>query len=343
MKPMLNTLFVTIQGSYLSRKGQTVLVSVDRETKLRVPIHTLGSIVCFGNVGCSPFLLGLCVENNVHVSFLSRNGRFLARVQGPASGNVLLRRTQFRLADDEEAATAIARNIIMAKIINCRNVLLRARRDRKENEQAGSLSIAAERLARSLNELDESRTLVEIRGIEGEAARSYYGVFDDLIISQKEHFGFHGRSRRPPMDNTNALLSFLYTILAHDVASALEAVGLDPAVGYLHKDRPGRPGLALDMMEEFRPCLADRLALSLINRQQIKGKGFVKSESGGILMTDETRKRVIMAWQKRKQEEITHPFLKEKMEIGILPHAQAMLLARHLRGDLDGYPAFLWK
>lgn len=343
MKRLLNTLYVTTQGSYLAREGETVLVRVGGETKLRMPIHTLGSIICFGQVSCSPPLMGFCAERNVAISFLSERGRFFARVEGPVSGNVLLRREQYRRADDPEVSAELARAVVIAKIANCRTVLLRAARDRPQDEGAQKLSEAADRLAQHLRSLENPVPLDTVRGKEGDAARRYFDVFDHLITSQKKHFFFRERSRRPPLDNMNALLSFLYTILAHDVAAALEGVGLDPAVGYLHRDRPGRPGLALDIMEEFRPYLADRLALTLVNRQQIKGKGFRRTETGAVLMDDATRKEVLVAYQKRKQEEIQHPFLGEKVAIGLLPHVQALLLARCLRGDLDGYPPFLWK
>lgn len=344
MKHLLNTLYVTTQGAYLAREGETVLVRVEGETKLQVPIHTLGSIVCFGQVSVSPPLMGLCAERGVAVSFLSEHGRFLARIQGPVSGNVLLRREQYRRADDPaEASSEIARTMVLAKIANCRTVLQRAARDRPGDESAGALLEAAERLAQHMKELEGPVPLDTVRGKEGEAARRYFGVFDHLITAQKEDFAFRERSRRPPLDNVNALLSFLYTLLVHDVAAALEGVGLDPAVGFLHRDRPGRPGLALDLMEELRPYLADRLALSLINLQQVRGKGFRRTETGAVLMDDETRKQVLMAYQKRKQEEIQHLFLGEKIAIGLLPHVQALLLARHLRGDLDGYPPFFWR
>jgi CRISPR-associated protein Cas1 len=285
----------------------------------------------------------LCGERNVAISFLSERGKFYARVQGPVSGNVLLRREQYRRADSEEASTAIARAVVIAKIANCRTVLLRGARDRPEAPQAADLEAAAQRLARLLDDLRQPAPLEAVRGLEGDAARTYFGVFDHLITAQKEDFFFAERSRRPPLDNVNALLSFFYTLLAHDVTAGLESVGLDPAVGYLHRDRPGRPSLALDLMEEFRPILADRLALSLINRQQIRGKGFRKTETGAVMMDDATRKEVLVAYQKRKQEEIQHPFLGETVEVGLLPFVQAMLLARHLRGDLDGYPPFFWK
>jgi len=343
VKRMLNTLYVTTQGSYLSREGETVLVRHEGETKLRVPVHTLGGVVCFGQISCSPFLLGLCAERDVSVSFLTERGRFLARVQGPVSGNVLLRREQYHRSDDETASGRIAQAIVIAKISNCRSVLLRAARERPPDEATEALAEAAEHLARLLRKLEAPAPLDTCRGWEGDAARAYFAVFDHLITSQKEDFFFHGRSRRPPLDNMNALLSFLYTLLVHDASSALETVGLDPAVGYLHRDRPGRPGMALDLMEEFRPFLADRLALSLVNRQQVKGSGFQMTESGAILMDDDTRKEVLVAYQKRKQEEIQHPFLGESVSVGLLVHVQAQLMARHLRGDLDGYPPFFWK
>jgi CRISPR-associated protein Cas1 len=343
LKHLLNTLYVTTQGAYLAREGETVLVRVEGETKLQVPVHTLGSIVCFGQVSLSPPLMGLCAERSVAVSFLTERGRFLARVQGPVSGNVLLRREQYRRADDSQMAAELARTVVVAKIANCRTVLMRAARDRPEGEPTRELLEAAEQLAQHLRDLQGPVPLDTARGKEGDAARRYFGVFDHLITAQKEDFFFRERSRRPPLDNMNALLSFLYTLLVHDVSAALEGVGLDPAVGYLHRDRPGRPGLALDLMEELRPCLADRLALSLVNRQQVRGKGFRKTESGGVVMDDGTRKEVLVAYQERKQDEIQHPFLGEKIALGLLPHVQALLLARCLRGDLDGYPPFFWK
>lgn len=343
MRHLLNTLYVTTQGAYLSREGETVLVRVEHENKLRVPIHTLGGIVCFGQVSCSPPLMGLCGERNVAISFLSEHGKFFARVQGPVSGNVLLRREQYRRADSEAVSARIAQSVVVAKIANCRTVLLRGIRDHAENTQVPALKAATVRLACLLDDLRQPAPLDTVRGLEGDAARTYFDVFDHLVTAQKEDFFFHERSRRPPLDNLNALLSFFYTLIVHDVRAALETVGLDPAVGYLHRDRPGRPSLALDLMEEFRPVLADRLALSLINRQQIRGMGFTKTETGAVTMDDATRKEVLVAYQKRKQEEIQHPFLGEQVEVGLLPFVQAMLLARYLRGDLDGYPPFLWK
>jgi CRISPR-associated protein Cas1 len=343
MKKHLNTLFVTTQGAYLSKEGETIVVKVERETKLQVPVHTIGGIVCFGNVLCSPFLMGFCAQNDVGISFLTEYGRFLAKVQGPVSGNVLLRRQQYRLADDLEFSAKIAKSILTGKLANSRAVLQRATRDHAEKMDSEKVEGAASRLRMHLEALEKEHTLDTLRGMEGDAAHAYFSVFDHLITAQKEDFFFEERNRRPPLDNVNCLLSFIYTLVMHDVRSALETVGLDPAVGFLHRDRPGRPGLALDIMEEFRPFIADRLVLSLINRKQVNAKGFVKSESGGVTMSDETRKTVLVAYQERKQEEIMHPFLEEKVSIGILFFSQALLLARHLRGDIDGYPPFINK
>ncbi len=343
MRHLLNTLYVTTQGTYLAREGEAVVVKNDDNNLLRVPIHTLSGIVCFGRVSCSPPLLGLCAERDVAVSFLTEHGKFLARVQGAVHGNVLLRRAQYRDADDEAIRTAIARAMVTGKIANCRVVVLRAARECSVAAEGAELETAARRLADILTALDRQISLEQLRGMEGEAAQTYFGIFDHLITAPKPDFSFQGRSRRPALDNVNSLLSFIYTLLVHDCIGALETVGLDPAVGYLHVDRPGRPGLALDLMEEFRPFVADRLALSLINRRQIAAAGFQKTETGAVLMDDATRKEVLVAWQKRKQEEIHHPFLRERLPVGLLPYVQALLLARHLRGDLDDYPPFFWR
>jgi CRISP-associated protein Cas1 len=343
MKKYLNTLFVTTQGAYLNKEGETVVVSVEKETRLQAPIHTLDGIICFGNVMISPYLMGFCAENNVSISFLTEYGKFLANVRGKVSGNVLLRREQYRKADDLDFCVKITKNILTGKIANCRAGLNRALRDHSDKINAEEIETVSKRLSYTLGQLERDYNIDELRGIEGDSAHSYFGVFDHLIVNQKSDFKFDERNRRPPLDNMNCLLSFLYTLLAHDVRSALESVGLDSCVGFLHRDRPGRAGLALDIMEEFRPFLADRLALSLINRRQVNKKGFRKSESGAVLMDDETRKTVLVAYQKRKQEEIMHPFIKESMVVGLLFYIQALLLARYLRGDLDGYPVFIWK
>jgi CRISPR-associated protein Cas1 len=339
LRKLLNTLYVTIPHAYLSKDGETVLVRVEQETLLRVPIHTLEGIVCVGLVSISPALMGFCAESRVGVSFLTEHGRFLARIQGPIHGNVLLRREQYRRADDESASAALARAYLLAKVANCRTSVLRAARE----HPSATLNAACLQLAQSLRLIERPASLDALRGVEGDAARTYFSVFDELILHQKDDFFFRERSRRPPLDNMNALLSFLYVMLAHDLSSALETVGLDPAVGFLHRDRPGRAGLALDLMEELRPVLSDRLAISLVNRRQVAGNGFTRSESGGVTMSDATRKDVLIAWQSRKKEEILHPFLNERIPLGLIPYAQALLLARHLRGDLDAYPSFFWR
>jgi len=343
MKKHDNTLYVTTQGAYLAREGASVLVRVEKETRLRIPVHNLGGIVCFGNVGCSPFLMGMCGREGVSVSFLTENGRFLARVLGPQSGNVLLRRAQHRATTDACVSSDFARAVISAKIANARTVLQRARRDHADRGVAEAVDTVVRRLAELLRELQQPMPLERIRGVEGEAARSYFVTFDEMILQQKEEFFFYERSRRPPRDNMNALMSFIYALLTNDVVAACESVGLDPQMGFLHADRAGRPSLALDLVEELRPMIADRLALSLVNRQQVEGKGFARSETGGVEMDAGTRKTVLVAYQKRKDEEMLHPFLKEKVTLGLLPHVQARLLARWLRGELDAYPPLFWK
>jgi len=345
MKRLLNTLYVTTHGAYLSRESETVHVRVEQETRIRVPIQQLSSVVCLGNVALSSGFLALCAEHGVSVSCLTEQGRFQGRMEGPVRGNVLLRRQQYRAADNPDATASIVTAIVAAKIANARNVLLRAAREHPTTEEKEKLTEAAIRLASTLRALTiDSKLEVNIlRGLEGDAARVYFDVFNSLILAQKEDFVFTQRSRRPPLDNLNALLSFLYTLLTHEAVGALESVGLDPAVGYLHTDRPGRPSLALDLAEEFRAPVSDRLALSLINRRQIQGKHFEHTASGAVSLTEAGRREVIQAWQERKREELQHPFLSELCPWGLLPYAQALLLARHLRGDLNAYPAFFWK
>ncbi len=343
MKHLLNTLYIMTQETYLALDGETVAVRREGQTALKVPLHTLDGIVGFGQVSCSPALMHACAERDVTLSFMSLNGRFQARLHGPVSGNVLLRRTQYRRADVPAGSAEVAQAVVAAKIANGRTVLQRAARDHPNGPGAGELQAAAAYLGRCLEALQEPLALDVLRGMEGEAGRTYFGVFDHLIVAQKESFFFHERSRRPPLDNTNALLSFFYSLLAHDACSALEGVGLDPQVGFLHRDRPGRPSLALDLMEEVRPILGDRLALSLINRQQVRGNGFTHTESGAVQMDDDTRRAVVAAYQERKRETIQHPFLEEQVPVGLLLHCQALLLARFLRGDLDAYPPFFWR
>jgi len=342
MKKHGNTLYVTTQGSYLSKNGETVDVLVEGVSKLKVPLHTLDGIVCFGQVSVSPFLMGACAEKDVALSFLTERGRFLACVRGPISGNVLLRRQQYRAADDLSASAALARSFLTGKLANCRSVLRRAARDHADKVNVEALTDVTDKLNRCLAKIENS-ALDGLRGIEGDASRHYFAVFDELITRGKEDFQFKGRSRRPPLDSVNCLLSFVYTLLCHDCRSALESVGLDPQVGFLHRDRPGRPSLALDLMEEFRAPFADRLVLSLINLGQVSAKGLNVSGSGGVMMDDETRKSVVVAYQKRKQDVSAHPFVKEKMPMGLVFHVQAALLARFLRGDLEAYPPFIMK
>lgn len=343
MKRHLNTLYVTTQGSYLSKDGETVLIRLGDDQKLRIPVHNLESIVCFGNVLCSPFLLGLCGDRGVHVSFLTESGRFMARVEGPVSGNVFLRREQYHRAQDPALSLEIARSIVIAKVANSRMVLKRALRDHPGNKSINRIGEAERTLAQHLKGARRAMSMDQLRGIEGAAGRDYFGSFNGLIMQQKEHFAFDGRSRRPPLDRINALLSFLYTLVVHDVTSALEGVGLDPQVGFLHRDRPGRPSLSLDLMEELRPFVADRLALTLINRRQVQENDFVVKETGAVLLTDRGRKAVLVAYQKRKDDVIKHPFIGERTTVGLIPHLQALLLARFLREDLDGYPPFVTK
>lgn len=342
MKKLLNTLYITTQGSYLHREGETVVVKVDDTERLRLPIHTINGIVCFGRVSMSPHLMGFCGEHQITVSFLLEYGEFWAGLRGVITGNILLRRQQHRLADQPDSSSRLAQTFIMAKIANCRSVLMRSQRDR--TNPSDTLKASIDGLAAVLRRLlSQNEKIDSLRGIEGDAARLYFSAFDEMIIAQKSSFSFTGRNRRPPTDSVNALLSFLYTLLVHDVTGALEGVGLDPYAGFLHADRPGRPSLALDLMEELRPILADRLALTLINRQQVKPQGFIKTDTGAVLMDPDTKKEVIHAWQRRKQEEVLHPYLDESAPLGLFPHLQAMLLARFLRGDLDGYPALIWK
>jgi CRISP-associated protein Cas1 len=343
MRKLLNTLYVSSQGSYLRKEGETVVVEREQEKVLQLPIHAIGGIVCFGNVLCSPFLLGFCAERDISVSFLSEYGKFLASVRGPVSGNVLLRRRQYRMADDEAATKAIAANIVAGKLANSRTVLNRAIRDHGDKTDCGSLKSASAAIDRLIDELGKAADADAIRGLEGMAAAEYFGAFSNLIVDQRESFPFDERNRRPPLDPVNALLSFVYTLLTHDIRSALETVGLDPAVGFLHRDRPGRPSLALDLMEEFRPSIADRLVLSLINRRQVDAKGFKKAENGAVVMDEATRKIVLVEYQSRKQDEVIHPYIDEKIPVGLLFFVQANLMARFIRGDLDGYPPFFWR
>lgn len=346
MRRMLNTIYVTSEGAWLRKDGANLVVEVDGAERGRAPLHMLDGVVSFGRSGASPALMAACAEAGVTISFLDPNGRFLARVEGQRTGNVLLRRTQHRTADDEQRKVPIVRGIVAAKAANQRTVVLRALRDHGDTmrpEARVALTEADRRLMDIARRTLLTQDVAGLRGLEGEAAATYFGVFDHLIRAPDAAFRFTGRSRRPPLDRMNALLSFLYAMLGHDCRSALEAHGLDPQIGFLHADRPGRAGLALDLMEELRPVLADRLALSLVNRGQLRADDFVVEETGGVRLTDGARKDVLVALQERKRDDLRHPFLGETTPFGLLAQLQAQLLARHLRGDLDGYPAFIWK
>ncbi len=343
MKRLLNTLYVTSNNRYLSLDGENVVVLEEQKEIGRVPLHNLESIVTFGYTGASPALMGTCAKKNIDLCFMSGNGRFLARVSGEVRGNVLLRKQQYKISGDKEQSLCIARNFITGKIYNSRWVLERASRDYSLRLDSILLKKKSSMLADSLHAVRKCKDASELLGIEGEAASLYFSVFDDLILQQKEDFYFKGRNKRPPLDRVNAMLSFTYSLLAGMCGSALESVGLDPYVGFMHTDRPGRMSLALDLMEEFRSVMADRFVLTLINKRIVKKEGFIQKENGAVVLDDETRKAFLSAWQAKKQETIKHPFLEEKIEWGMAPYVQALLLARYIRGDLDEYPPFFWK
>lgn len=338
MRKLLNVLYVTTPESYLSKDGMNVVVSVDQEERFRIPIINIEGIVTFGYVGASPGLMKLCADNGVSLSFLSPNGRFIGRFQGPVHGNVLLRKTQYQTADNEDCALHFARLFVAGKIQNYKAILQRFIRDNGANSEVeAAIPLLDSSKHRALN----TNNVSSLIGVEGDAANTYFGVFPNLILHQKEGFPFQGRNKRPPKDAVNALLSFVYTLLANETAAALETVGLDPYVGFLHSLRPGRTSLALDLMEEMRAYLGDRLVLSLINRKQVASNDFVRQGESGVVMTENCRKTVLTAWQNRKKETFVHPYLEEKIPVGLLPYAQALLLARTIRGDIDDYPVFL--
>ncbi len=343
MKRLLNTLYITSGNRYLSLDGENVVVLEEQQEIGRIPLHNLQAIVTFGYTGASPALMGVCAQRNIELSFMSGNGRFLARVTGEVKGNVTLRKQQYRVSDDREKSIKIARNFILGKVYNSRWVLERAGRDYAMRLDAELIRKKSLYLAQSMKNIRMCENNEELLGLEGEAASVYFSVFDELILQQKKDFYFHGRNKRPPLDNVNAMLSFAYSLLASMCGSALESVGLDPYVGFFHTDRPGRMSLALDLMEEFRSIMADRFVLTLINKRIMKSDHFMKKENGAVIMSDEGRKLFISAWQSKKQETITHPFLNEKIEWGMAPYVQSMLLARYLRGDIDEYPPFFWK
>ena len=340
MRKLLNTLYITKQEAYLRKDGLNLVVTINEEEVFRIPIHNIEGVVTFGYIGASPGAMQLCVENNVSLSFLSPSGRFIAHIYGRTHGNVLLRQSQYRLSNDLSFSLSLSKLFIAGKIQNYRSIIRRAIRDNGQNE---ALENAAQKLEWSKKKVLQVSDEDQLRGVEGDAAGYYFEVLPQLIIQQKEDFVFHGRNKRPPKDEVNVLLSFVYTLLANDVAAALETVGLDPYVGFLHKIRPGRTSLALDMMEELRAYLGDRLVLSLINRRQITKRHFIRQVDDALLLDDEGRKILITTWQERKKQELVHPFLGEKISVGLLPYAQAMLLARYLRGDIDNYPVFIIK
>lgn len=343
MKKLLNTLYITSPDSYLSLDGENVVILDNDQEIGRIPLHNLEAIISFGYRGASPSLMGGCASRNISLCFLSPQGKFLARVTGGVRGNVLLRKKQYEVSADAGTALGIARNCILGKVYNSRWVLERAVRDHSMQIDVDKVKQASDFLQRSLSNIEVCGDAAQLRGFEGEAASVYFGVFNQLILQQKKDFVFSGRNKRPPLDNVNAMLSFVYTLLTNMVASALETVGLDPYVGFMHTDRPGRVSLALDLIEELRPVLADRFVLTLINKKMVTAKDFTKKEDGAVLLSDSSRKDLLTEWQNKKKEVITHPFLGEKVEWGMIPFVQAMLLARYLRGDLDEYPPFFWK
>ncbi len=343
MKHLLNTLYILSEDIYLSLDGENVVANREKQVLARYPLHTLQNIVTFSYAGASPALMGACAQRQIGFALCTPRGKFLARICGESAGNVLLRRTQYRIADDPARCCEISRAMIFGKLYNGRWSIERTRRDHELRVDSGSLSAASRQIAELLPQIREATDPDHLRGLEGVGASAYFGVFDQMILGDKETFFFHGRSRRPPLDATNALLSFAYSLLAHDCASALESVGLDSYVGFLHRDRPGRTSLALDLMEEMRPCMADRFVLSLINNRRVKASDFQYMENGAVLLNDDGRKVFLKCWQERKKETLTHPYLEEKLPWGMIPYIQALLLARYLRGDLDAYPPFLWK
>ena len=343
MKHLLNTLFVTSEDIYLSLDGENVVASRGKQEAARYPLHTLAGIVSFSYAGASPALMGACAKRDISLAFWTPRGRFLARVTGESSGNVLLRRTQYRVADDPGPCCRIARSMVFGKVYNARWSIERTRRDHKLRVDDAALAAASAQMKGLLPQVAAETVLESLRGLEGAGATVYFGVFNHLILGEKPLFAFQARSRRPPLDPVNALLSFAYSLLVRDCASALESVGLDSYVGFLHRDRPGRTSLALDLMEELRPCLADRFVLTLVNNRAVGKQDFDFRENSTVFLNDSGRRTFLHHWQERKRETITHPYLKEKIPWGLAPYVQALLLARHLRGDLDGYPPFLWK
>lgn len=343
MKRLLNTLYVTSPNRYLALEGENVVVFEEQQEIGRVPLHNLDSIITFGYTGASPALMGACAQRNIDLTFMSGHGRFLARITGEVKGNVILRKQQYRVSESKEERLKIAKNFVLGKLYNSRWVLERAVRDYPMRLDCEHIKTQSRRIAEAMKTVTQCEDAAALLGVEGEAATLYFSVFNQLILQQQEDFVFQGRNRRPPLDYVNALLSFCYSLLAGMCASALEGVGLDSYVGFYHTDRPGRISLALDLMEELRSIMADRFVLTLINRKMVTKNDFIKKENGAVILNDAGKKIVLSAWQTKKQDLIRHPFLEEKMEWGVVPHAQSLLLARYLRGDLEEYPPFFWK
>ncbi len=343
MKKLLNTLYVLSEDAYASLNGETVEISYKDRQSQRIPLHTLESIVIFSYKGASPALMGKCEEYGISMTFFSPRGKYLSSVGAAVHGNVYLRRTQYRYSDDEQKSLEVSRNMILGKLHNSKQILLRVSRDHPLQVDLDRLAVSVERMDSYLQQAKDSDNKATLRGVEGLAASEYFDVFNELVLRQKNDFEFTERSRRPPLDRINAMLSFAYVILANECAAALLSVGLDPYVGFFHVDRPGRKSLALDLMEEFRSIYADRFVLTMINNQMIKENDFVVQDSGAVLFKEDTKKMFLAKWQERKRMEIKHPFLNEKIPWGLAMYAQALLLARYLRGDLDQYPPFFWR
>lgn len=343
MKKLLNTLYVTTEDTYLSLQGETVDVLFSDDTHTQIPLHTLSGIVCFSYKGASPALLGKCAECGILVSFFTPRGRYLCDTGNCTNGNVYLRRTQYRWADDSEKKLSIAKNMIVGKLHNEKYLILHYMRDHPMQVDTEKIHLVADRISGYINDIKMAENIDTVRGIEGNAAAEYFGVFDELILQNKDVFNFDGRNRRPPTDPVNCMLSFAYTILTNECSSALRSVGIDPFVGFMHTDRPARCSLSLDIMEELRSVFADRFVLSIINNRIVNRNSFDFLENGAVVFTEGAKKRFLSEWQQKKKDEIIHPFLKEKVCWGLVPYIQAMLLSRYMRGDLDGYPPFMWK
>lgn len=337
MKKLLNSMYITNEKAYLSLENENIIISAEGEKLAQVPFVNIENIVCFNYLGCSPALMGKCVENGVPLNFLRPNGRFLACVTGPIKGNVVLRQKQFDAVRNCEVCLKCSKSTIIAKLHNTRVFLSKFLKNHKDNKRVENI---IEVITQNIEGLFECSGIENIRGIEGGTARLYFGVFSELIM--QEGFTFNGRSKRPPLDNVNALLSFFYSILTMEVKSALETVGLDSYVGFMHTDRPGRPALALDLVEELRVFFVDSFVVRIINLNQVKKEDFIEKEGGAVIMTDDCRKKILKLWEEVQKESIKHPIINEKIQIGLIPYIQAQLFAKYLRGDVEEYTPFVW-